>query len=121
VEGECALWPIVAGGGANRLYVTASEGEKLLTICLDSRTGRELWRREVKRERPQVIYKANDPASPTPAADDNGVVAFFPEFGLVSYGSDGKMGWTVRLGPFRNFYGMSGSPIIAGGAVDSGM
>ncbi len=101
--------PVVVGA---RLFGTASEGDRLITFCLDTRTGRELWRREVRRERVQVAYKANDPASPTPAADESGVVAFFPEFGLVSYNNDGKERWTHRLGPFRNFYGMAGSPII---------
>src|SRR6478672_13501900 len=90
--------PVVVG---TRLYVTASEGDRLITLCLDSRTGRVLWRRELQRERVQVTYKANDPASPTPAADERGVVAFFPEFGLVSYTSDGQMRWTSRLGPFK--------------------
>lgn len=106
--------PVVVG---NRLYGTASEGDRLITFCLDTRSGREIWRREVRRERAQVVYKANDPASPTPAADERGVVAFFPEFGLVSYNNDGKVRWTSRLGPFRNFYGMSGSPIIEEGMV----
>jgi outer membrane protein assembly factor BamB len=106
--------PIVVG---TRLYGTASEGDRLITFCLETRTGRELWRREVRRERAQAVYKANDPASPTPAADEKGVVAFFPEFGLVSYNNDGQVRWTSRLGPFKNFYGMSGSPIIDGGAV----
>ena len=106
--------PIVAG---TRLYGTASEGERLITFCLDTRTGRELWRRDVKRERVQGAYKANDPASPTPAADASGVVAFFPELGLVSYDNGGKERWRYRLGPFKNFYGMSGSPIIAEGLV----
>jgi outer membrane protein assembly factor BamB len=101
--------PVVVG---TRLYGTASEGDRLITFCLDTRTGRELWRREVRRERPQVAYKANDPASPTPAADEKGVVAFFPEFGLVSYDNNGKARWTFPLGPFKNFYGMAGSPII---------
>jgi len=106
--------PVVVG---TRLYGTASEGNRLITFCLDTRTGRELWRREVRRERMQVTYKANDPASPTPAADERGVVAFFPEFGLVSYNNNGKVRWTYPLGPFKNFYGMSGSPIIEGGTV----
>ncbi len=106
--------PVVVG---TRLYVTASEGDRLITICLDTRTGKEVWRREVRREREQATYKANDPASPTPAADESGVVAFFPAFGLVSYANDGKERWTARLGPFKNFYGMAGSPIIAGGSV----
>lgn len=106
--------PVVVG---TRLFGTASEGERLITFCLDTRTGKELWRRDIKRDRVQAAYKANDPASPTPAADDSGVVAFFPEFGLVSYNNDGQVRWTSRLGPFKNFYGMAGSPIIDGGAV----
>jgi outer membrane protein assembly factor BamB len=106
--------PVVVG---SRLYATASEGDRLITFCFDTRTGRESWRREVRRDRVQGAYKANDSASPTPAADENGVVAFFPEFGLVSYNNDGKEHWTSRLGPFKNFYGMAGSPIIEGSAV----
>lgn len=106
--------PVVVGA---RLYATASESDRLITFCLDTRTGRELWRREVRRQQVQAIYKANDPASPTPAADTSGVVAFFPDFGLVSYNNDGQVSWTSRLGPFKNFYGMAGSPIIDGGMV----
>jgi outer membrane protein assembly factor BamB len=70
-----------------------------------------------KRARVQETYKANDPASPTPAADENGVVSFFAESGLVAYGADGQVRWTHPMGPFQNFYGMSASPIIAGGLV----
>ncbi|NOT63333.1 MAG: PQQ-binding-like beta-propeller repeat protein, partial [Acidobacteria bacterium] len=88
-----------------------------ITFCLDTRTGRELWRRDVKRERVQSTYKANDPASPTPAADASGVVAFFPELGLIAYDNGGRERWRHRLGPFKNFYGMSGSPIISDGLV----
>ena len=56
------------------------------------------------------VYHANDPASPTPAADADGVVAFFPDFGLVAYTPDGKDRWTLPLGPFTSFYGMAASP-----------
>lgn len=98
--------PVVVGA---RVYLTASEGDRLITMCLDTRTGKELWRREVKRARTAGAYKANGSASPTPAADERGVVAFFPEFGLVSYASDGQPLWTSPMGPFRNFYGMAAS------------
>jgi outer membrane protein assembly factor BamB len=106
--------PVVAGG---HVYLTASEPDKLLTICLDAKTGKELWRRAIPRKNPQPIFRANDPASPTPAADENGVVAFFAEFGLIAYSADGKDRWSVPLGPFKNFYGMAASPILAGGMV----
>ncbi len=42
------------------------------------------------------------------------MVAFFPDFGLVAYTPDGKDGWELPLGPFKNFYGMAASPIVAG-------
>lgn len=103
--------PVVAG---TRLYLTASEGDRLLTICIDAKTGRELWRREIRRERQHKTYKANDPASPTPAADESGVVVFFPDFGLAAYTPEGKDLWTLPLGLFKNFYGMASSPILAG-------
>ena len=106
--------PVLAGG---HVYLTASEPDKLLTICLDAKTGKELWRRAIPRKKPQTIFRANDPASPTPAADGNGVVAFFAEFGVTAYSADGKDVWSVPLAPFKNFYGMAASPILANGMV----
>lgn len=106
--------PVVAGG---RVYLTASDSGKLLTISLDAATGREVWRRELKPAHSQKVYHANDPASPTPAADADGVVVFFPDFGLAAYAADGKERWTMPLGPFKSFYGMSASPISAGDLV----
>ena len=79
---------------------------------LDAATGREVWRRELAPAHSQKVYHANDPASPTPAADGDGVVVFFPDFGLAAYSADGKERWKMPLGPFTSFYGMSASPII---------
>ena len=106
--------PVVAAG---RVFLTASEGTKLLTLAYDAASGRQLWRKEVPRTHVQEIYKANDLASPTPAADDKAVYAFFPTFGLVSYTHDGKERWRHPLGPFQNFYGLSSSPVVAGGLL----
>lgn len=103
--------PVVAG---SRVYLTAGENDKLVTICVDSKTGSELWRREIRRARSHKIFRANDPASPTPTADESGVVAFFPDFGLAAYTPEGKDRWTLPLGPFKNFYGMAASPILVG-------
>src|SRR5687767_11660353 len=38
--------PVVSG---NRVFVTGSNGDMLLTICIDTNNGQELWRREVRR------------------------------------------------------------------------
>ena len=106
--------PVIAGG---RLYLTASEGDRLLTLAYDPKTGRELWRRELARVHRHKIYKTNDPASPTPAAGDDGVVVFFPDRGLTAYAPDGRERWSVPLGPFKGFYGLAASPILAGDLV----
>jgi len=106
--------PVIAG---SHLYVTARDGRQLVTIAFDAGTGAERWRRTLEPARFAEIYKANDPASPSPAADDQGVVVFFADVGLVAYAPDGTERWRTPLGPFLNFYGMSGSPIIAGDLV----
>jgi outer membrane protein assembly factor BamB len=106
--------PVVAGG---RVYLTASDKGRLLTIAFDKASGRELWRKDIRPARTHQIYKVNDPASPSPAADENGVIVFFPDVGLIAYTSEGKERWTVPLGPFKSFYGMAASPIVAGDLV----
>jgi outer membrane protein assembly factor BamB len=104
--------PVLAAG---QIYLTASEGDRLVTIALDAASGKEKWRRELRPTTRHKIYKANDPASPSPAADADGVVVFFPDFGLAAYGLDGKERWTLPLGPFKSFYGMAASPVLANG------
>jgi outer membrane protein assembly factor BamB len=106
--------PVVVG---SQVYVTARDGKQLLTIAFDAGTGHERWRRAITPARSTAIYKANDAASPTPAADEHGVVVFFADVGLVAFAPDGKERWRQPLGPFKNFYGMAGSPIIAGDMV----
>ena len=106
--------PIVSG---DRIFVTAFEGDKLLTIALDRATGREQWRRESPRERREKLDRRNGPASPTPAADGKNVYVFFPDYGLLSYTFEGAERWRTPLGPFNNVYGMGGSPVLAGDLV----
>lgn len=101
----------------DRIYVTALEGEALLTIAVDRATGRILWRREAPRARALRLDKRNHPASPSPAADGENVYVFFQDFGLLSYDREGRERWRVPLGPFDNAYGMGASPIVAEGVV----
>ena len=97
--------PVVSG---DRIFVTAFEGEKLLTIALDRATGKERWRRESPRDRREKLDPRNGPASPTPVADGKNVYVFFPDYGLLSYTFAGEERWRTPLGPFNNVYGMGG-------------
>jgi outer membrane protein assembly factor BamB len=98
----------------DRIFVTGFEGNRLFTICVDRKTGKEMWRREVPRKRTDRLLKPNNPASPSPVTDGTNVYAFFQDFGLISYDGAGKERWRVPLGPFNTFYGMGSSPILAG-------
>jgi outer membrane protein assembly factor BamB len=104
--------------GTDRIFVTAIDGDKLLTIALDRATGRILWRREAPRPRKQVIERpANSAASATPATDGKNAFVFFQDFGLLAYGPDGNELWRMPLGPFNNPFGHGASPIVTGDIV----
>jgi outer membrane protein assembly factor BamB len=103
--------PVVSG---DRIFVTAFEGERLLTIALDRASGKERWRRESPRDRREKLDSRNGPASPTPVADGKNVYVFFPDYGLLSYTFAGEERWRTPLGPFNNVYGMAASPVLAG-------
>jgi outer membrane protein assembly factor BamB len=101
--------PILVG---DRIFLTAYEGEKLLTFSLDRATGKILWRREAPRTRVSKIDNRNSPASPSPATDGKNIYVFFGDYGMVSYGFDGNERWHVPMGPFNNVYGMGASPVV---------
>lgn len=98
----------------DRIYLTAFRGDALFTIAIDRATGKQLWERQAPETKTRILDKRNNPASPSPALEDNRVYVFFPDYGLLAYDADGKELWQVRLGPFDNIYGMGASPIIVG-------
>jgi len=102
---------------ADRIFLTAFSEDQLYVITLERSTGKILWRRELPRLRKQKLHNSNSPASPSVATDGRNAYAFFTDFGLVSYGSDGEERWRVPLGPFDNPFGLGASPVLANGKV----
>jgi outer membrane protein assembly factor BamB len=101
--------PVLSG---KWIFLTAIDGKKLLTICLDQKTGEIAWTREAPRPRVQPLNSTNNPASPTPVSDGNNVYVFFGDFGIICYTADGRERWRVSLGPFNNPNGPASSPIL---------
>ena len=101
----------------DRIFLTAVRGDRLVTICLDRRTGGILWERDAPRPRVEKLDSRNGPAGPTPATDGTNVYVFFADFGLISYDMDGRERWRLPLGPFNNLYGMGASPVLVGELV----
>ena len=106
--------PILQG---DRIYLTALRDDTLVTIAIDRGTGKILWERGAPQVKTVVVDKRNNPASPSPAVEDNGVYVFFPDYGLIAYDRGGKQLWAMPLGPFNNIYGMGASPVIVGDNV----
>src|SRR5579863_9953265 len=49
----------------DRIYLTALEDNKLVTLAIDRQTGSSIWRREIIRDHLNKIFVGNDTASPT--------------------------------------------------------
>ncbi|MFQ5632966.1 MAG: PQQ-binding-like beta-propeller repeat protein [bacterium] len=96
----------------DRIFLTAVEGQSLYTICLDRKSGKELWRKEAPRDRQEKLDPRNNPAAPSPAVDDKNVYVFFGDYGLISYDLEGHERWKAPQGPFNNIYGMGASPVL---------
>jgi len=97
----------------NRIFLTASSGKVLETICIDRTDGRILWRRRIEPETMQKITNMNSHASATPACDGQRVYVHFGSFGLLTYDLDGKELWTKPLPIPVSQHGSGASPILA--------
>lgn len=98
----------------DRIYLTAYRGDDLFTIAVDRASGKLLWERQAPKTKTRILDKRNNPASPSPALEDNRVYVFFPDYGLLAYDDEGQQVWSMPLGPFDNIYGMGASPVIVG-------
>jgi outer membrane protein assembly factor BamB len=72
-----------------------------LVLCLDKRTGRELWRRTAQAARPKTKrHTKATHANSTPATDGKRLIAYFGSQGVYAYSLDGKLLWSKDLGVF---------------------
>ena len=103
----------------DRLFLTSAteKGAKRWVHCLDRKSGKLLWEREVACAAPEQIHKMNTWATPTCATDGERVVAFFGPGGIHCFSMDGKPMWQRNLGEFPGTWGIGSSPIIEGNLV----
>jgi len=90
-------------------------------LAFDLSTGKELWSASVCKAKPKYsIHPSNTWASETPAADANGVYAFFGATGtLAAFDTAGKPMWKAELGvhPMMFGYGTASSPALLDGKL----
>jgi outer membrane protein assembly factor BamB len=121
------LWQVATPSGPSspcvwrdRIFLTAFDGGKLWTLCLDRATGKELWRRDAGAEKIEAFMPTQgSPAAATPATDGERVVVYFGSCGLIAYDFEGKEIWRHALpcAETNNDFGSGTSPILADGLV----
>src|SRR5262249_14357507 len=112
VSGEGSSSPVV---WEDRVFLTSAldRGERRVLHCLDRRSGKTLWTREVADKAPERASVVPGHAAAPPATDGRHIVAFFGNAGAVCYDLDGKELWRRQLGEFDTELGLATSPVIS--------
>ncbi len=118
IDPKKAAWQVPVPSGLSspalsehRIFLTALDGGRLVTLAFDKATGKRLWRREAPKVTLEKVHQANGPATPTPLVDEDRVFVFFGSYGLLCYDHDGKEIWKKPIPTPRSLYGTSTSPI----------
>jgi outer membrane protein assembly factor BamB len=106
--------PVLSG---DRLFLTAYQDDRLITIAFDRDTGETLWTKEVQRAHLDDRHPNNDAAAPTPVTDGRSLYVFFADFGLVAYTVEGRELWRRPMGPFTGPRGIAASPLLIEGML----
>ena len=112
--------PIIKG---DRIFLTSSGVDKptdRCLICVDRKTGKIEWAKEVFDSPIEKMHRLNSPASSTPACDDQRVYVVFAEnghVGVAAFDFDGKLLWKKRPGEFISRHGMHSCPVVRDGKL----
>jgi hypothetical protein len=96
--GTNQLWktPVPAGASSpciwrDRIFLTAFENGRLLTLCYERSDGALRWKRDARAEAIEEFHpEEGSPAASTPATDGKRVVTYFGSCGLICYDMKGK-------------------------------
>lgn len=124
--GRNELWntPLKSGHSspciaADRIYLTTFDPDQheLAVVCLARSTGAILWERAVRTDEIERGHPSFNPASSTPAADGERVVAYFGSFGLICFDTSGRELWRKQMPVTKSYAGNATSPAIIGESV----
>lgn len=119
VPAVSASVPVVWG---DKVFLTApiKEERKLVGLCYDAKTGKELWRKVVSEGGLQWDNKSNL-ASPSPVTDGERVVFLFADAVAASFDLSGNLQWKRDFkethGAFATQWTYGSSPTLDGGKL----
>ena len=100
--------PVLSGG---KIFLTAIDGDHLVTLAFDRKSGKPLWRRVAPAAPLEKVHKTSSPATSTPLVDGENIYVYFGSFGMLCYDHEGREKWKRPIPTPRSLYGMSTSPI----------
>jgi outer membrane protein assembly factor BamB len=119
IVGNKVLVTCYSGYGVNRENPGAIENLVRNLVCIDLRTGDQLWQKDVPASLPEDPYdksgvSSHGYASHTPVSDGVNVYCFFGKGGVYAFDLNGNALWNAEAGkesdPPR--WGSSSSPIV---------
>jgi outer membrane protein assembly factor BamB len=98
----------------DRVFLTSTTENGVIchVICLDRRSGKILWDKEVFTQKTTRKEGKNSYATPTPVTDGQRVYAFFSGGSAVALDFEGNVVWTNRENHFYSQHGMGASPLL---------
>lgn len=114
--------PIVWGNNVFILTAVKSQNDSELysftVLCFDLRSGKTLWRRVAREDKPhQEIQRTNSRSSGSPVTDGEILIVPFGSYGLYGYDLGGNLLWEKDLGKVDVTWGEASSPALAGDVV----
>ena len=101
----------------DKIALTGLEEGRLVTFCLSTADGRELWRAAAPAEKIEGTHRIGSPATPTCCTDGERLIAYFGSYGVLAYDWSGRELWKKPLPAPVVEFGTSASPILADGKV----
>jgi outer membrane protein assembly factor BamB len=106
----------------DRLYLTSAVAQPgqdttLHALCLDAKTGRQIWDTEVFKPEPGAVaamHRKNSPASATPIVTPDRLYVHFGHLGTAALDLQGKILWRQTDLKYTPVHGNGGSPELIG-------
>ena len=119
VVGDKVFVTCYSGYGETKEAPGKMEDLQRHVVCIDRKTGKILWQREVESYLPEDKYEGmgipeHGYASSTPVSDGKHLFVFFGKSGVVAYDLDGNEIWKKSVGTGSNErkWGSAASPIL---------
>lgn len=96
----------------NRIFLTAIENNRLLTLCINASNGSIEWKSNAPECDIEKVHKTSSPAASTPFVDKEHVYVYFGSYGLICYTHEGVEKWSKKMPTPKSLYGMSTSPLV---------